>query len=63
MYYAYITDGGILFYVDDNGTITGEDDNTISKMVTHLVNLSNNPQKIDPHLFFFRRYINEEDNL
>lgn len=45
--------GSILLGVDDNGTVTGIDDTAVSKMVTDLVNLSNNPQKIDPPFILF----------
>lgn len=47
-------DGGdILLGVEDNGNIRGIDDNAVSKMVTDLVNLSNNPQKLDPPFILF----------
>ncbi|MBP7557194.1 MAG: ATP-binding protein [Chitinophagaceae bacterium] len=50
-------DGGdILLGVDDNGNVPGVCNNSVSKMITDIVNLSNNPQKLDPLLFFFRRY-------
>ncbi|WP_206197658.1 AlbA family DNA-binding domain-containing protein [Terrimonas sp.] len=51
-------DGGdILLGVEDNGNVRGIDDNAVSKMVTDLVNLSNNPQNWIRHLFFFHRYM------
>jgi ATP-dependent DNA helicase RecG len=47
-------DGGdILLGVGDNGNAPGVDDNAVSKMVTDLVNLSNNPQKLDPPFILF----------
>lgn len=47
-------DGGdILLGVDDNGNVSGVDNNVVSKMVTDLVSLSNNPQKIDPPFILF----------
>lgn len=47
-------DGGdILLGVDDNGKVPGVDENAISKMTTDLVNLSNNPQKLDPPFILF----------
>ncbi len=48
------TDGGmILLGVDDNGTITGIEQNAVTKLKTDLTNLSNNPQKIDPPYLLF----------
>ena len=47
-------DGGSIFLgVDDSGTVIGVDDNAVSKMITDLVNLSNNPQKLDPPFILF----------
>lgn len=45
--------GSILLGVDDNGSVTGVSDDAVSKMVTDLVNLSNNPQKLDPPFILF----------
>ena len=45
--------GSIFLGVDDNGTVAGVDDNAVSKMITDLVNLSNNPQKLDPPFILF----------
>ena len=47
-------DGGdILLGVDNNGNVLGVDDNAVAKMMTDLVNLSNNPQKLDPPFILF----------
>ena len=47
-------DGGDIFLgVDDNGNVLGVDDNAVSKMITDLVNLSNNPQKLDSPFILF----------
>ncbi len=47
-------DGGdILLGVDDNGNVLGIDNTAVSKMVTDLVNLSNNPQKLEPPFILF----------
>lgn len=47
-------DGGdILLGVDDKGNIPGVDEKAIAKMVTDLVNLSNNQQKLDPPFILF----------
>ncbi|TRX34178.1 AAA family ATPase [Flavobacterium sp. ZT3R18] len=40
--------GNIFLGVNDAGEITGVTENACGKMITDLVNLSNNPQKIDP---------------
>ncbi|WP_281636695.1 AlbA family DNA-binding domain-containing protein [Flavobacterium marginilacus] len=40
--------GNIFLGVNDAGEITGVSDDACDKMITDLVNLSNNPQKIDP---------------
>lgn len=40
--------GDILLGVNDSGVVLGVDEPQVQAMVTHLVNLSNNPQKIDP---------------
>lgn len=47
-------DGGdILLGVSDRGNILGVDESVVSKMITDLVNLSNNPQKLDPPFILF----------
>jgi len=45
--------GDILLGVHDNGTVLGVDEKAIPRMVTELVNLSNNPQKLDPPFILF----------
>lgn len=45
--------GDILLGVDDKGNVLGVDANAVSKMTTDLVNLSNNPQKLDPPFILF----------
>src|SRR5579859_4751572 len=40
--------GDILLGVKDDGTILGIDESCIERMVANLVNLSNNPNKLDP---------------
>jgi len=48
------TDGGyILLGVDDNGGVVGIKQSVVQQMKTNLVNLSNNPQKIDPSYILF----------
>jgi ATP-dependent DNA helicase RecG len=52
-------DGGdILLGVDDDGSLVGVNSSAVSKMVTDLVNLSNNPQKIDPPFILFPQVYN-----
>ncbi|MCK5772925.1 MAG: putative DNA binding domain-containing protein, partial [Thermoplasmata archaeon] len=47
-------DGGdILLGVEDHGNVLGIDPQTIEKMKTDMVNLSNNPQKLDPPFIIF----------
>jgi len=47
-------DGGdILLGVEDAGNVVGVEETAISKMITDLVNLSNNPQKLDPPFILF----------
>lgn len=47
-------DGGdILLGVDDTGNIIGVNESSVSQMVTDLVNLSNNPLKLDPPFILF----------
>lgn len=47
-------DGGdIILGVDDNGTVLGVDHTKMETMVSNLVNLSNNPQKLDPPFILF----------
>jgi len=45
--------GDILLGVADNGNITGIDPDRIDRIKTDLVNLSNNPQKLDPPFILF----------
>ena len=45
--------GDVLLGVADNGNITGIDPDRIDGMKTDLVNLSNNPQKLDPPFILF----------
>lgn len=47
-------DGGdIILGVNDNGDIIGVEESQVSTMVTNLVNLSNNQQKLDPPFILF----------
>lgn len=47
-------DGGyILMGVRDDGTVTGIDEERIPQLKVDLVNLSNNPQKLDPSYLLF----------
>lgn len=47
-------DGGdIILGADDNGNIIGVEQSEIENMVANLVNLSNNPQKLDPPFILF----------
>ena len=47
-------DGGdILLGVKDDGLITGVNEANINTMVTNLVNLSNNSQKLDPPFILY----------
>lgn len=47
-------DGGdIILGVDDNNTLLGVDPAAVQTMITNLVNLSNNPQKLDPPFILF----------
>jgi ATP-dependent DNA helicase RecG len=47
-------DGGdIVLGVSDNGIITGVDPARVDALNTNLVNLSNNPQKLDPPFILF----------
>ena len=42
-------DGGvILLGVDDRGQVTGVDPAAVDRLTADIVNLSNNPQKLDP---------------
>lgn len=45
--------GDILLGVFDNGTVVGVQEDCIARMITDLVNLSNNPLKIDPPFILF----------
>ncbi|HEX3934473.1 MAG TPA: RNA-binding domain-containing protein [Puia sp.] len=56
-------DGGdILLGVDDDGMVTGIDETAVNTMVTNLVNLSNNPQKLDPPFILFPQTYTIEGN-
>lgn len=47
-------DGGdILLGVDDKGNVLGVNDTEVQKMITEIVNLSNNPQKLEPPFILF----------
>lgn len=47
-------DGGdILLGVNNDGVVIGIDEVAVSTMVTNIVNLSNNPQKLDPPFILF----------
>lgn len=52
-------DGGdILLGVNDGGEVTGVDEAAVGSIVTNLINLSNNPQKLDsPFILFPQKYI------
>jgi ATP-dependent DNA helicase RecG len=45
--------GNILLGADDNGAITGVDKAKIDNITSNLVNLSNNPEKLDPPFILF----------
>src|ERR1700744_4633417 len=45
--------GDILLGVNDNGTVGGINPERINILKTDLVNLSNNPQKLDPPFILF----------
>lgn len=55
--------GDILLGVEDNGTVVGVEKAKADALRSDLVNLSNNPQKLDPPLFFFLLYTNCRINL
>ena len=47
-------DGGdIILGVDDNGKVIGIDSKNLEKIKANIVNLSNNPQKLDPPFILF----------
>ena len=47
-------DGGdILLGVNNDGIVTGVDATAVNTMITNIVNLSNNPQKLDPPFILF----------
>lgn len=52
-------DGGdIVLGVKDNGEVIGVDEGAVSQVVTNLVNLSNNPQKLDtPFILFSQKHL------
>ncbi len=45
--------GDILLGIRDDGSITGIQENALTKMMADLVNLSNNPLKLDPPFILF----------
>ena len=45
--------GDILLGVKDDGAIVGVEETAVEVMVKNLVNLSNNPQKLDPPFILF----------
>ena len=45
--------GDILLGADDNGNLTGVEATKIGEMITHIANLSNNPQKLNPPFIMF----------
>lgn len=45
--------GDIFLGVDDTGTIKGIEASALETIITNLVNLSNNPQKLDPPFILF----------
>lgn len=56
-------DGGdILLGIDDNGKIIGIDDSKLETIKTNLVNLSNNPEKLDPPFILFPQVHELEGN-
>jgi ATP-dependent DNA helicase RecG len=55
-------DGGdIILGADDNGNIRGVEQSKMSTIVTNLVNLSNNPKKLDPPFILFPQTHQIED--
>jgi ATP-dependent DNA helicase RecG len=50
--------GNILLGADDNGNITGVDATKVETITTNLVNLSNNPEKLDPPFILFPQVYN-----
>jgi len=56
-------DGGdIVLGVADDGDITGVERAKIETMVSNLVNLSNNPQKLDPPFILFPKLMKLMEN-
>jgi len=45
--------GDIMLGVDDNNVLHGIDPASVQTLITNLVNLSNNPQKLDPPFILF----------
>jgi ATP-dependent DNA helicase RecG len=58
-------DGGdILLGVNDSATIIGIEEEHLEKLITNIVNLSNNPQKIDPPFILFpKKYKIQHKNI
>ena len=55
--------GDILLGVRDNGSVVGMDAAKIEKITTDLVNLSNNPQKLDPVFILHPQIYHIEDKI
>jgi ATP-dependent DNA helicase RecG len=45
--------GDIILGADDHGSINGVEESQISAMISNLVTLSNNPQKLEPPFILF----------
>lgn len=45
--------GDIILGADDSGNLTGVEATKVGEMITHIANLSNNPQKISPPFILF----------
>ena len=56
--------GHIILGADDYGTITGVDTNHLEQIKTNLVNLSNNPEKLNPpYILFPQSYIIDGEHV
>ena len=55
--------GDILLGVEDNGTVVGVEKSKADVLRTYLVNLSNNPQKLDPPFILFPAIYELQDKL
>jgi ATP-dependent DNA helicase RecG len=57
-------DGGdIILGADDDGNVTGIDEEKVESIKTNLVNLSNNSQKLDPPFILFPQLYDHEDGI